>query len=116
LFLLDYDGTLTPIVNNPMDAIPSQRLISILTSLTRDPHNAVYVVSGRDRPFLNSFFGALPIGTPAHLTTQPSLHSSSKQYVRNVLADVSRLCCFGQACRASTACSSVRAARAGTGR
>lgn len=62
LFLLDYDGTLTPIVNNPMDAIPSQRLISILTSLTRDPHNAVYVVSGRDRPFLNSFFGALPIG------------------------------------------------------
>src|SRR3546814_10846083 len=38
---------------------------------------------------LNSFFGALPIGTPAHLTTQPSWHSSSKQYVRNVLADVS---------------------------
>jgi len=62
LFLLDYDGTLTPIVNNPMDAIPSQRLISILTSLTRDPHNLVYVVSGRDRPFLSSFFGALPIG------------------------------------------------------
>lgn len=62
LMLFDYDGTLTPIVNNPMDAIPSRRLISLLTSLTSDPHNHVYVVSGRDRPFLNSFFGALPLG------------------------------------------------------
>jgi hypothetical protein len=110
---LDYDGTLTPIVNNPMDAIPSQRLTSILTSLTRDPHNAVYVVSGRDRPFLNSFFGALPIGTPTPPTT---FFAFLIQNVRNVLADLSRLCCFGQACRASTACSSARAARAGTGR
>jgi len=62
LFLLDYDGTLTPIVKNPMDATPSERLVSMLSVLCRNPHNDVYVVSGRDRPFLTRFFGALPIG------------------------------------------------------
>lgn len=63
LFLLDYDGTLTPIVNNPMDAIPSRRMINILQSLSLDHRNYIYIVSGRDRPFLNSLFGGLPVGT-----------------------------------------------------
>jgi len=62
LFLFDYDGTLTPIVRNPIDAVPSQRLISFLKALCNDPRNYVYIVSGRDRAFLSNFFGALPLG------------------------------------------------------
>ncbi|KAL6072926.1 alpha,alpha-trehalose-phosphate synthase (UDP-forming), variant 2 [Balamuthia mandrillaris] len=62
LFLLDYDGTLTPIVKNPVDAVPSPRLVEALRRLCDDPKNIVYVISGRDRDFLQQWLGYLPIG------------------------------------------------------
>lgn len=57
LFLLDYDGTLTPIVRDPAAAIPSARLISILQKLSSDPCNQIWIISGRDQAFLNKWFG-----------------------------------------------------------
>lgn len=62
LLLLDYDGTLTPIVKNPLDAMPSERLVESLERLCQDPKNQVYVISGRDRQFLQQYLGHLPIG------------------------------------------------------
>lgn len=57
LFMFDYDGTLTPIVNNPDAAIPSDRVIRTLKTLASDPRNAVWIISGRDQKFLDEWMG-----------------------------------------------------------
>ncbi|EDO18440.1 hypothetical protein Kpol_1032p34 [Vanderwaltozyma polyspora DSM 70294] len=58
LFLFDYDGTLTPIVQDPAAAIPSARLYSILDKLVADPKNQIWIISGRDQKFLNKWLGS----------------------------------------------------------
>jgi len=60
LFMLDYDGTLTPIVKDPDAAIPSDRVIRTLKSLASNPNNAVWIISGRDQNFLNEWMGHIP--------------------------------------------------------
>ena len=60
IFFLDYDGTLTPIVTSPEDAIPSQKCLQILSKLTDDPDNEVYVISGRSQASLVDFLGTVP--------------------------------------------------------
>jgi len=60
LFLFDYDGTLTPIVKDPAAAIPSARLVSILTKLSEDPKNQIWIISGRDQAFLERWLGRNP--------------------------------------------------------
>lgn len=57
LFMFDYDGTLTPIVREPSAAIPSARLYKSLELLTKDPHNHVWIISGRDCQFLDKWLG-----------------------------------------------------------
>lgn len=58
LFLFDYDGTLTPIVRDPAAAIPSARLITILSKLAADPKNQIWIISGRDQKFLQRWLGS----------------------------------------------------------
>jgi len=65
LFFLDYDGTLSPIRKKPEDATPSRELMKLLSSLSADPHNNIYIISGRDRKFLQNWVGELPIGLSA---------------------------------------------------
>ncbi|WFD26158.1 hypothetical protein MNAN1_001134 [Malassezia nana] len=60
LLLLDYDGTLTPIVKDPAAAVPSKRLLEAMRTLSENPKNAVYIISGRDEAFLTKHFGGLP--------------------------------------------------------
>ncbi|KAM9976951.1 hypothetical protein ACTFIR_010800 [Dictyostelium discoideum] len=62
VFFLDYDGTLTPLVRLPSQAMPSKQLIDVLSKLTEDSRNEVYVISGRDRSSLEKWLGHLPIG------------------------------------------------------
>lgn len=57
LFMFDYDGTLTPIVKDPQSAIPSDRVIRTLKTLASDPHNQVWIISGRDQAFLDEWMG-----------------------------------------------------------
>ncbi|AMD22217.1 HGL123Wp [Eremothecium sinecaudum] len=57
LFLFDYDGTLTPIVQDPNAAIPSGRLLNILNKLSSDPKNQIWIISGRDQKFLSRWLG-----------------------------------------------------------
>jgi trehalose 6-phosphate synthase/phosphatase len=64
-FYLDYDGTLTPIVKKPEDAKPSAELLKLLKTLSDDPHNTIYIISGRDRKFLQEELGSLHIGMSA---------------------------------------------------
>ena len=57
LFMIDYDGTLTPIVRDPKAAIPSKRATRTLQSLAADHQNAVWIISGRDQDFLQEHLG-----------------------------------------------------------
>lgn len=57
LFMFDYDGTLTPIVKDPQAAIPSDRVIRTLKTLSADPTNSVWIISGRDQAFLDEWMG-----------------------------------------------------------
>jgi trehalose 6-phosphate synthase/phosphatase len=59
--LLDYDGTLVPIVRTPDLAAPDHGLLPLLASLAGRPNTMVHIVSGRARDVLDAWFGALPI-------------------------------------------------------
>ncbi|KAG6906205.1 hypothetical protein DXG01_015225 [Tephrocybe rancida] len=59
LFLLDYDGTLAPIVKTPSMAVPSPSTLEALERLSADPRNVVYIISGRDGAFLEQHLGHL---------------------------------------------------------
>jgi trehalose 6-phosphate phosphatase len=52
---LDYDGTLTPIVDRPDDAIISESMREVVRGLAR--RCTVCVVSGRDRPVVQRLMG-----------------------------------------------------------
>ena len=56
LLILDYDGTLTPIVHDPKDAILSKEQHAVLESLASHPLVQIWIVSGRDKGFLSSQF------------------------------------------------------------
>lgn len=62
IFLLDYDGTLSPMTRHPKLAAPSGRVIEVLTKLAKSPHNKVYVISGRDKDSLDHWLGHLNVG------------------------------------------------------
>jgi len=57
--LLDYDGTLTPIVPDPAQAFLPPEGIALLRQLCRHPLLQVAIVSGRSLPQLQSFLAAL---------------------------------------------------------
>lgn len=59
--LLDYDGTMVPIVETPDLAVPDEALLALLASLAARPRTAVHVVSGRPRSHLQRWFGELPV-------------------------------------------------------
>ena len=59
LLLFDYDGTLTPIVDNPAAAILSDEAIRSIQTLAAEPKNAVWIISGRNQSFLEQLFGHL---------------------------------------------------------
>ena len=62
LFLLDYDGTLVNFHHKPEVAIPSKSLISFLKKMSDENKNKVYIVSGRDKKFLDENFNISSIG------------------------------------------------------
>ena len=59
LLLLDYDGTLTE-ESNPQLAAPTDELLRYLHVLSEDPHNLVFIISGRERKFLDLWFESVP--------------------------------------------------------
>ena len=65
LLLLDFDGTLVNLKPRPELAVPDAKLLSLLAALAADPKNDVWIISGRDRNFLERHLGHLPIGLVA---------------------------------------------------
>ncbi|KAI8342575.1 glycosyltransferase family 20-domain-containing protein [Chlamydoabsidia padenii] len=60
LFIFDYDGTLTPIVDTPEAATPSPEMKAALKRLCQETSNTVWVVSGRDQKALELWLGDIP--------------------------------------------------------
>jgi trehalose 6-phosphate synthase/phosphatase len=60
--LLDYDGTLVPIVSGPALAAPDEALLAQIAELAATPGIDVQIVSGRARETLESWLGGLPVG------------------------------------------------------
>lgn len=52
-------GTLAAISETPTAAVPSEATLDALDKLTADPKNVVYIISGRDAPFLMQHMGHL---------------------------------------------------------
>jgi len=65
LIILDYDGTLVPIVKNPKLAIPDKLLIETLKLLATDKRNNLVISSGRDTEFLDKWFDGLDLNLAA---------------------------------------------------
>jgi trehalose 6-phosphate synthase/phosphatase len=59
LLLLDFDGTLAPLVDNPADACPSEALKQTLAHLANS--SDLVVISGRNRAFLEKTFAGIPV-------------------------------------------------------
>jgi trehalose 6-phosphate synthase/phosphatase len=57
LLLLDYDGTLVGFHKKPEQAVPDEELLTILTDLVKNSRNRVVIISGRDKEFINHWFG-----------------------------------------------------------
>ncbi|PON18693.1 trehalose-phosphatase [Candidatus Entotheonella serta] len=58
VLLLDYDGTLAPLVPLPHRATPSPEVLSLLQRLQQDSRNVLAEVSSRDRLALERWLGA----------------------------------------------------------
>ncbi|MBN1107406.1 MAG: bifunctional alpha,alpha-trehalose-phosphate synthase (UDP-forming)/trehalose-phosphatase [Bacteroidales bacterium] len=56
LFLIDYDGTLTPIVSIPEMALLNEETGEILRKIASDPFNKLVIISGRSGEFLETQF------------------------------------------------------------
>ena len=60
MILLDYDGTLVP--HSTISMYPSPEVVGIIKSLTEDPKNEVWIISGRKRAQLLTWLKDLPAG------------------------------------------------------
>jgi len=65
VILLDYDGTLVPFAPAPHLAVPDQELLETVGALAAHPESLLYLISGRDRQVLDSWFRSVPIGIVA---------------------------------------------------
>lgn len=94
LLLLDFDGTLVNLERRPELAVPTEYLINLLANLAADPKNEVWIISGRDRNFLQKWLGHLRIGLVAEHggyikrdNWEPVIHGTQewKQRVINIM-------------------------------
>ena len=61
IFLIDYDGTLTPIAKLPEMALLNENTEGILKTISSDKRNTIVIVSGREREFMDKQFRNLSV-------------------------------------------------------
>jgi len=59
LLILDYDGTLVPLSDQPQHATPPSAVIRLLTALAGDPNNCGALTSGKQAETVDLRFGAV---------------------------------------------------------
>jgi len=87
LLLLDYDGTLTPLVRHPGLASPPKSILKLLESLSCDERNTIVLISGRDRQTLENWFGKLHIALVAEHGFWWKVPGGEWQMLAHVTAD-----------------------------
>lgn len=65
LLMIDYDGTLVPFESNPDEAVISDEGLKLLRTIKSDDKNDTYVVSGRNKDFMERMFKNTGIGLVA---------------------------------------------------
>jgi trehalose 6-phosphate synthase/phosphatase len=63
--LLDYDGTLVPLVRHPSMARPGNELLELLSKLSLCRNTTVTIISGREGRILDQWIGQLPVNIVA---------------------------------------------------
>lgn len=61
LIVLDYDGTLVPLVKDPKLSVPGSNLLNVLEKLSNITGNKIVINSGRDPETLDKWFGHLNV-------------------------------------------------------
>jgi len=61
LFLIDYDGTLTPIAKLPEMAVLNKKTKDVLRKMVSDKNNRVVIISGRKKEFMDEQFEDLNV-------------------------------------------------------
>jgi trehalose 6-phosphate synthase/phosphatase len=87
LIMLDFDGTLVPLVDDPRRANPTPALLKTLVSLAADPANELVLISGRDRATLHEWFANLPVGLAAEHGAWRKKRSQQWTLARNLSCD-----------------------------
>ena len=85
---LDYDGVLSELVARPEDAKPTSQVLHMLTALTGDPNNDVFIISGRSRHDLEAWLSPIGVGLIAEHGAF-SWDTSTKRWSKNSVADTS---------------------------
>lgn len=62
ILFLDYDGTLVPFSDLPDDSKLDEDVRGIIINLSLNLKNRVYIISGRDKGFLNNQFNGISVG------------------------------------------------------
>ncbi len=60
LLVFDYDGVLSPFMDNPADAAPTAKLVQQLQRIAKKNRLLLAIVSGRSQKDLDTWFGHLP--------------------------------------------------------
>lgn len=86
LILLDYDGTLSPFVRKPEDAVPSEQLLELLRRLSGDKRNKVVINSGRNHQMLDKWFKGLSLDFAAE---HGIFYKDDGIWHRNIMEEIS---------------------------
>jgi trehalose 6-phosphate synthase/phosphatase len=103
VLVLDYDGTLVPFAATPGMAIPDLQLRELLKALAA--RCETHVVSGRDRPWLDTWFWGLSIGLHAEHGFWSRDASGSWQQIHPLTPDFSSVMSTFEDLVARTPCS-----------
>src|SRR5690606_768031 len=81
LLIFDYDGVLSPFVDNPDNARPSKELMGILKKLSENPQNDLAIISGRSKKDLETWLGNLPIDFGAEHGSVTKINGKWQTYI-----------------------------------
>jgi trehalose 6-phosphate synthase/phosphatase len=87
LIFLDYDGTLMPFTRDPNKTQPDAELLALLQQLTRDPHNRLIIISGRDHHILGEWLGSLALDMIAEHGVWLRKHEGNWEMIRQLNND-----------------------------
>jgi len=87
IFFIDYDGTLKPFANTPIQAKPTLEILELLQTLSQNQLTHTVITSGRDKDTLENWFGHLSITLVAEHGIWIKTQNHEWRLTRNVKND-----------------------------